>query len=188
MLLMASLSQGWGGDRYYLHTGSDDIHGIGEDGGSGCSQGPRDGLKDNVRALLRAQARQLLWNPGKDNASRYEVPPICPHDVCTTKTSPLPFWTFPPINSLFLLLPTSTRDAHYISLELFEVILVVFIYKGHTGLYGRDWVTAMGRKAVPCILPTFSKFFISRGLGQDKVSCSPGWPGTQYVAENENEP
>lgn len=75
---MASLRQGWGGRWYYLHTGSDDIHGIGEDGGSGCSQGPRDGLKDNVRALLRAQARQLLWNPGKDNASRYEVPPICP--------------------------------------------------------------------------------------------------------------
>lgn len=63
------------------------------------------------------------------------------------------------------------------SLELFEVILVVVIYKGHSGLYGR--------KAVHCILHTFSKFFTSRGSGEGKVSHSPGWPGPQYVAEEE---
>ena len=31
------------------------LYGIGEDGSSGCSQRPRDGLKDNVRALLWAE-------------------------------------------------------------------------------------------------------------------------------------
>lgn len=142
-------------------------------------------MKDNVRALLRAQTRQLLWNPGKDKASRYEVPPICPLRPAH-RDKPLALWTFTPSYTfLFLLLPESTRDAHYISLGLFEVILVVPIHKGHSGLYGRGLVTAMGRKAVHCILHTFSKFFTSRGPGEGKVSCSPGWSGTQYVAEEE---
>lgn len=44
-----------GGGRTYLHSGADDVHGVGEDGGSGRSQGPRDSLEDDVRALLRTE-------------------------------------------------------------------------------------------------------------------------------------
>lgn len=92
MLLISESGWGgdWGGGRCYLHTGSDDIHGVGEDGGSGRSQGPRDGLEDNVGALLRTQVRQPLWKPGRDNASRYKVPSTRPHNAFTAKTSPQP--------------------------------------------------------------------------------------------------
>ena len=106
-LLLISESRA-GRRQCYLHTGSDDIHRVGEDGGSGCSQGPRDGLEDNVRALLRTQARQLLWNPGKDNASRYKVPSTYPHSVSTTKTSPQPsvISTLYPLHLCFYLHPS----------------------------------------------------------------------------------
>lgn len=75
---------GRGEDWSYLYSGSDHIHGIGEDGSSGCSQRPRDGLKDNVRALLWAEGRELLWNRGKDSASRCEVPAHVPHAASTS--------------------------------------------------------------------------------------------------------
>ena len=71
-------------DWSYLYSGSDDIHGIGEDGSSGCSQRPRDGLKDNVRALLWAEGWELLWNRGKDSASRRELPAHVPLAASTS--------------------------------------------------------------------------------------------------------
>ena len=71
-------------DWSYLYSGSDDVHGIGEDGSSGGSQRPRDGLKDNVRALLWAEGWELLWNRGKDSASGHEPPAHVPLTASTS--------------------------------------------------------------------------------------------------------
>lgn len=120
LLLISELRAGR--RQCYLHTGSDDIHRVGEDGGSGCSQGPRDGLEDNVRALLRTQARQLLWNPGKDNASRYKVPSTYPYSASTTRTSPQPSVILGLSTASFasLFLPASAKNSYCPSLGLFR--------------------------------------------------------------------
>lgn len=93
-----------GGGCSHLHPGSDDVHGVGEDRRGGCGQGPGDGLKDDVRALLRAEVRQLLWNRGRDSDVPSHVPSRCFYSLAQQGPSPSSATVTPILSFLCFLL------------------------------------------------------------------------------------
>lgn len=50
----------------YLNPSSDDIHGVGECGSRGGGERPRDGLEEEMWAVLGGQAGELLWGWGRE--------------------------------------------------------------------------------------------------------------------------
>ncbi|KAL0590624.1 BEN domain-containing protein 2 [Plecturocebus cupreus] len=66
--------KGEGSGQSYLHAGSYDIHGIGEDRGSGCSQGSRDGLKDNVGVQWCDHGSLQPQSPGLTQSFHLSLP------------------------------------------------------------------------------------------------------------------